>query len=77
MTRVSDDAHHMNFWSEQATKQNALKLFNCRTIHGPAYRSTGIYIPAIWKVRAEIDCTFAALFISFFLSQFFDTNSFL
>lgn len=40
--------------NKQPTNQNALTLFHCRTIHGPAYRSTGIYIPAIWRARAPL-----------------------
>ena len=52
--------------SQKKTKQkNKMKetketknLFDCRTIHGPAYRSTGIYIPAIWtRTRTINDCT--------------------
>ena len=38
-----------------------------RTIHGPAYRSTGIYIPAMWLVHANTDVPEESwIFLNFF-----------
>ena len=41
-----------------------------RTIHGPAYRSTGIYIPAMWLVHANTDVPEESwIFFNFFLKK--------